>query len=426
MGEWSRAQIGAIREEVLAGRPRDGLAALLSDATGDPAPDIRLLDRLLLADRVFLVRPPDAPGLFFAGAAMSVSRPGPASTVRSFTGTGSSARTALARLTGEIAEFAARTAPHASPTPEVPDDAVVAAALAKDPALRAFRGRYAASTSGTVPAREITHANRVVPLPPWCFYAPRTTPAAGDPIGSGLAAAPDETVALVSSALELVERDATALWWHGGAAARPLAFHGAAKSEVDAYVSAIRAGRGSRHHRFLALAGGSGLPTVAAVSISDAGPDAAWGVATRCTATAAAKAAFREMCQIECGYRLIELKRQQAGDAALSTPDHEHLRTAAALAGAVRAGVLPAAAPVAVEATGDVADPLDHVRAAFDCLGLAWYALPLTAPEADLAVVKSLIPGLQSPDPSLTTERLERTLAETGGPPTALKGCKLT
>src|SRR5262249_26452850 len=127
--------------------------------------------------------------------------------------------------------------------------------------------------------------------------------------------------------LELIERDAASLWWHGGKRGR------AVPRDVEAAMAALlgelRAGVAApRRSWLLDITTDTGIPSVAALSCRPDGFGFAFGLAARGTLQAAARSAVLEMCQGELAYAVVEAKRRERGDAALNPKDHTHMQRA--------------------------------------------------------------------------------------------------
>lgn len=132
-------------------------------------------------------------------------------------------------------------------------------------------------------------------------------PVLEDANSTGCAAGADRDSALASALWECVERDAVALWWHGGLRAAPLALDLIDAHQPRLYWWLHQRARGTM---LLNLTTDIGLPVVAAVSSDDGGRVVATGTAARPLLEDAALAAVTEMVQTEVG---MELARA-AGD----------------------------------------------------------------------------------------------------------------
>src|SRR4029077_8814669 len=123
----------------------------------------------------------------------------------------------------------------------------------------------------------------------------------------------DPLDAALHGLLELVERDAVALWWRGGCPARIVP-----DASGSATLEHLRGGPTRRRSWLLDITSDVGVPVVVAASCNDDGFGLCCVFAARMTRAQAADAAVREMAQMELAYHLSNMKRQTRGDASLS------------------------------------------------------------------------------------------------------------
>lgn len=119
------------------------------------------------------------------------------------------------------------------------------------------------------------------------------------PVSTGCGAGPDHLTATLHGLLELVERDAVALWWRGGRRARLLPGDAGASA-----LARLRGGDTQRRTWFFDVTCDSRVPVVVAASCNDDGFGLCCGFAARTTLAGAAGAAAREMAQMELAYRI--------------------------------------------------------------------------------------------------------------------------
>lgn len=229
-------------------------------------------------------------------------------------------------------------------------------------------------------------------------------PGVGAPSG-GVAAGLDPAAACAAALLELLERDAVALWWYGDRPARAVPEALAEAWGLLALERRLRAGAtAARRTWFLELTGEFGLPVLAALSDDGAGGPPAMGFAAAREPAAAGRAALLELCQMELSQLLIGLKLRQEGPSALGPADRQ------ALARQERAAAL-AARPVAAALEGADRDALsqDALLERLAAKGLRAFQLDLARPGLGIAVVRVLVPGLEllplrAPGPRLAAE----------------------
>src|SRR5690606_17039258 len=117
------------------------------------------------------------------------------------------------------------------------------------------------------------------------------------PDSSGLAAGDSIDEAAGRALLELVERDAVAVWWYNRLKRPPLDF----ERESVPWLSGLEnhLGAAGHHIRVLDLTHDLGVPVAAAVSSDGSGRDLALGFGAGWTAEHAAAAALGELVQFE-------------------------------------------------------------------------------------------------------------------------------
>jgi ribosomal protein S12 methylthiotransferase accessory factor len=236
-------------------------------------------------------------------------------------------------------------------------------------------------------------------------------------LGGGCAAGESPAHATLAALLELVERDAAALWWVGGERPQAIGLEVLHEGGAAALIGELRQGIGTRRSWVLDISTDIAVPCAAAVSVDESGRSFACGLAARTSLEAAAKAAILELCQMELANYLVRLKLETGGEAALAAAD---LRTSRRMEGidAARCALLfatgaPAAAPPAPERT--VAEELRWV---VDRLGerkIECFAVDLTRKAIGVPCVQVLAPSLQTLPLRTRTARLEAAIARTGG-----------
>jgi ribosomal protein S12 methylthiotransferase accessory factor len=215
--------------------------------------------------------------------------------------------------------------------------------------------------------------------------------------------------ARLAAAMELIERDAVALWWRGGRRARPMG-----KVAVEAPLRA-RLDAGAR---LLDITTENGVPAVAAISFRADGAGFCCGTAARPDLAAAARAALVELCQNELAILLVEAKRSALGAAALNPRDLTHLRRHAV----VRDGAVPILHAEGAPGNpflpdGDAAAGLDTLAARLGATGMELLFLDQTRPGAGLPVLRAIVPGLACEPSTDIPPRLAETIARHGGGP---------
>jgi ribosomal protein S12 methylthiotransferase accessory factor len=400
--------------------PGAALLAALAERHGDA-----LARAAKLPDRLFLLRSPWAPGLRFVGGevhpARALNLPEHRSGAFSLAGSGDRLEDALASCLGEGVERLSQV--------ERAGDAVLqcscaaAAGQTLPAAQRLIETLLQDSPEGhNMPVawvRGQTAGREVLVPADWCLrrqtQGPLTIPGAA--LSTGCAAGATFEAAAARALLELVERDAVALWWIGGRRGRPLAGESAAMAEAVRLLGVLREDSKERASWLLDLTTDLGVPCVAALSVDAAGKGLACGFAARPTLEGAARAAVLEMCQMELALLVALAKREERGEAGLNEVDRRHLDRARRIAADRCDLIHPLGAPSA-----SVLPACDGPRAELDAL-LAQLAqrnieaalVDLTRPEPGIPVVHAVAPQLQLLPCGSHTDRLRQAIAATGG-----------
>lgn len=392
-----------------------GAALLRSTAERHGEAIARLAGRL---QRMFVLASPWAPGLSFVGAQASS-----AVGTLSLAGSGETLEEALASCVGEAAERLSQI--------ERPGDVLSAPpSAASADMMPAARGLVEAQLCVLGPpepavdwmrARVLGEADpRAVLVPAdWCLR--RVTPGplrdANAALSTGAAAAATPTSAAYRALLELIERDAAALWWIGGRRGRPLACDGPAAAEAHRILVALRRGVTTRATWLLDITSDIGVPVLAAVSAEADGRGLAFGLGARLSVAGAARAAILELCQIELGLQIARLKLAQRGDAGLTDLDRHHLRRAREIDAEACVLLHPAGIPHYYSEPGTLDDErqLGAVSAALARKSIAAAIVDLARADIGLPTAKAIAPALQPLPSGKITDRLAKAISAHGG-----------
>jgi ribosomal protein S12 methylthiotransferase accessory factor len=231
------------------------------------------------------------------------------------------------------------------------------------------------------------------PAPPGLAYC------AADPTGSAAGNSLEEAV--LQGTLELVERDALAIWWYNRVR-RPAV---ALDATADPWVGRLVAWHESRGRALWALdlTTDLGIPVVAAVSSRlDGGAEAPlFGFGAHLDAGLALTRALLELAQIDA-----QVARAGEQGRALDPTLAAWLREAT-LAGQpyLVAAAGPPAAPTNLE-TNDFREDIAICRRALARAGIGLYVLDQTRPDIGVAVAKVVAPGLRPFRPRFAPGRL--------------------
>ena len=278
--------------------------------------------------RLFQLPHPTAPGLCLVGA-----RVDPAAFIADWTGAGASATgkgmeplDAVLGCLGEAAEYLSQQTwgdealvVASRPPRSSLDDGSVAQLLD-------LAGHPAAPPPLAWARTRRLHDDAETWLPAALCYRRPAAPVPRIKLGSGCAVGATVAAAELHAMLELIERDAVALWWIGGRRPRRVSDRTARAAGVAALMDRLRGGRTDRRQWLLDISTDLAVPAIVSVSCAADGSGLACGFAARLDTADAIRAAVLEMCQMEIVIHLVHLKRAQQGDAALDTTDLAHLR----------------------------------------------------------------------------------------------------
>jgi ribosomal protein S12 methylthiotransferase accessory factor len=233
-------------------------------------------------------------------------------------------------------------------------------------------------------------------------------------LSAGCAAGQTSDMAAQRAILELVERDAAALWWLGGRPPRLLPAGSAALRAGMDLLQRLRNGQVARTTRLLDLTTDLELPAIAAVSIDADGTGLACGLAARSDAGDAACAALRELMQMELSAPLARLKLSERGEDGLNDADRRHLRRSA-----LQTERCPLLEPKLVGEAGGGSASRDLSAPTLGRLltrrGVRLAMIDLTRSDIGVPVLRAMSPDLQPLASWPVTQRLASVIAAHGG-----------
>lgn len=389
-------------ETATEGPSRDLLDRLgYLDGAADAAPHRAALLRAAAGfQRIFSLRAEDAPGLVALGAEVDAGclgvRDAPTGGV---SGTGLSFRAAFESCVGEGVEYIAQFV--------TPDDRLMSltaedalgeatqALRALWERLRPYRRDPDKSRSGWALAANLADGSPVRLPADLCFRRPAELRDINPPwpLSTGCGAGTDPLHATLHGLLELIERDALALWLRGGMRA-----HAVPPGPGAVLLGRLRGEAAvGRRTWLLDITSDIGVPVVVAAACNDDGFGLCRGVACRPTLAAAADAALMELAQMELGYRLSATKRAMRGETALNETDRQHLHRYMRIDVAATAALHPLAPPrpSCDLLSCDSITVLAGVRKRLEAAGVEVYAMNLTRPALGIAVTRTIAPGLE-------------------------------
>jgi len=383
------------------GPPRDLLARLdyLDDAIEQAPHRAAMLRAASGFNRIFMLEPVDAPGLVALGAEVDPASMGALGVpLSSVSGTGLTFREAFESCVGEGVE---RLSQYATGEDAIQHLVAEEALAGASPALRGvwellepYRHDRSGSITAWTNAADLADGQPVRLPADICLRRPAEERDIDPPwpLSTGCGAGPDHLTAVLHGLLELVERDAVALWWRGGRRARVVPGDAGA-----AVLARLRGGDSQRRTWFLDVTTDIRVPVVVAASCDDDGFGFCCGHAAGTTLANAAAAAVREMAQMELAYRLSATKRSVRGETALNEIDRQHLRRFTAVNVAATPALHPLAPPLPScdMPADDSLAVLGEVRQRLGVAGLAPCAVNLTRAVFGIPVVVAVCPGLE-------------------------------
>lgn len=405
------------------------LLAALADRHG-----AQLAQAASLPRRLFLLQAPWAPGLRLVGGQADPGRvlsDGAPHPPFSLAGSAESLEDALAACVGEAVERLSQI--------ERPGDVSLACSLDDvDPPVSPVVARQIeelVAKSQRPRGLEIAWVRgrsladgRALSLPAdWCLRGDGARPLAipGAAMSTGCAAGASFDAAASRALLELVERDAASLWWIGGQRPRPLAVDDPAMTEAARLLSSLRQECRRRASWLLDITSDLAIPCVAAVSVDEDGRGFACGLAARLTLKEAVRAAILEMCQMELAFPISLSKKMAGGEAALNDTDRRHLARATGIDAGSCELLHPLGPPRRLPQPAVGSDDLAVLRDTFGQHGIEAVLVDLRRPELDIPVVQAIVPELQLMPCEMTSKRLHRVIAATGGGQRSTKGIPL-
>ncbi len=360
---------------------------------------VALLRAAALFQRIFSLPSVDAPGLVALGAEVDAGCLGvPNAPTGGVSGTGLNFRQAFETCVGEGVEYISQFATAGDPIISAPPEQAMADAT---PEIRALWQRLRPHRRDhDAPLMDWAHAANLADGKPaylpadLCFRRPAELRAIDPPwpLSTGCGAGIDPLDATLHGLLELIERDAVALWLRGGLRPRLIP-----PGPGATLLPQLRGQQTKRRTWLLDISTDIRVPVVAAVACDDNGFGLCRGSACRPTVAAAADSALMELAQMELGFRISATKRAVRGDDALNDGDRQHIHRFTRINVAATASLHPAVPPTPSHdlLTYDKIELLAVLRERLAAVGLEVYALNLSRPALGIPVTRTIGPGLE-------------------------------
>jgi len=387
------------------------------DADGARQHRIRMLRAGAMMKSLFLVPMPLAPRLFLMGgmAHPDVFGEGFAESLgASVSGTGATLRQAFESCVGEGVELLSQF--------EQPGDIVAASHAVRvvDPFPSASVNSQGFDRMRTVEGVHLLSGQSVHIPADRCLRPRQGEDRTHAPfaLSTGCGAGRSLEAATLHGLLELIERDALALWWRGGRAAAQIDFARPEFADVRASMTQARDGEQGRWSWALDITTDVGVPCVVAISVDESGRKLACGSSARLSRAEALASAFREMCQMEISYDMVEAKLQQFGPGALNAIDRRHLARATGINVNCHP-LLLGTGPGSGETSSDfpsvaAEDRLTTLVRRLEEKGIEVFRVNLTRKALAIHVARVIAPDLQLDPCAFVSERLKRQREMTG------------
>jgi thiazole/oxazole-forming peptide maturase SagD family component len=374
-------------------------------------------------DRLFLVRSDFAPGGRFLAGQARVKSPGHAELIVNTIGGGLSLPQSVQSCLGEAAERLSildadpkimtwlSLGDFAREAPEDLAELVLKAAHA--------RGLAAGTDIACLAGQDPETGERVFIPAEWCCQSGDFGPSLanrGQPKSIGVAAGFSDQDAARRAILELIERDAIALWWLGGRRPKGFALEGQPMARAVATIGQFRQSSAERQTWLLDITTNLLIPCVVALSADRNLGDVCVGSAARLTFEAAIEAAIVELCQAEIGLEIALQRQARDGEKALTPDDRILLDRANTLTDPDDRMDLLAHDPYRANL-----EPLPHLSELDELIahlrhrGIRVYLLKQDRRDLSIPVMRAIAPSLQpypSADAGLVRDRLLRVCGE--------------
>ncbi len=388
-------------------------------------------------ERLFDLRAVDAPGLSVVGAIANPLRFGAetSAAIASATGKGLDSQTAILSCLGEAVEYLSRHPIASSRGPAVPaDDLETMTGLL---AIAGYGPDRPRNTDWT-PAERM-HDSRSVAIPAnLCFASgfDRPTPKPVVKLGTGSGVGATFHDACLHGMLELIERDAVALWWGGGRIGGKIPTERLQEASVDRLLQTLRQGKTGRRTWLIDITTDLDVPCVAALSCDPMGYTVTGGFAARLRIQDAMRAATVELCQAELAIHIVRLKLAQSGPDSLNEDDLQHIRRCQDLSVVdhqpLLEGVSAEPAGRGLGAADQARGPIQDVDNAAKILagklwekGVDFYAADVTHPDLQVPACRIVSGVLQAWPATTVSRRLSCVVEKTGGGPGLNSGIDL-
>jgi ribosomal protein S12 methylthiotransferase accessory factor len=239
-----------------------------------------------------------------------------------------------------------------------------------------------------------------------------------EPTSTGCGAGLTLEDAVLHGMLELVERDAFALWWIAGRPGRPIDLSTKTLTVANACLRALRGDKSTRLTWLLDISGDVDLPCIAAVSANEQGFEVSVGTACHPKPERAVESALTEMCLMELSHQVAKMKAQTSSGKTLNPKDEMHLKRSQELDAKSCPLLHPQGIPkyyAPSSSEGDFGQSSKAVAELLQSVDISVYFADLTSTDLGVPVAKCVSPDLQTYPFSQPSARLEQHIEKYGG-----------
>lgn len=221
---------------------------------------------------------------------------------------------------------------------------------------------------------------------------------------NGVATGKTQAEALHSAIMEVIERDAIALWWFGGQEAIRVSDTSLERLGVNQLARSVRRDR-ARHWWMLDITSDIGVPTFAALSSDLDGRRIVGGFCARQDPAESVQGAFLEMCQMELAQEIALRRSKMRGRENIGEMDAVWFERSEAL-NAIDYPELTGREGDRCFPPAELDDTVTEVAGMLGELGYTPYWVDLFRSDIGVPVVRAVVPGLQSIKPDWISRRL--------------------
>ncbi|MEP3244205.1 MAG: YcaO-like family protein [Sneathiella sp.] len=363
---------------------------------------------------LFILRSPEAENIWFFGAALSLSAFGIDHHPQTAQGTGGKSldpRASFEGCIGEAAEYLSFLQRKDDPLTTEHDMAGFSAGEKAWIDEKLGQIRTPLPKPGLTIRMTTATRNRAVFMPSELVLRSADKTIKTSSVGLGAGRQYEE--AAKTGLLEIIERDAAALWWYGGQVARRLDDRLISRSLLNLFSAAGR--QKERAFSFLDITSDLNIPVYVCFSSDPHGHQIACGFGCDPTPQKALSAAFFEMCQMELAYSISLGRLHRSDENALSDVDRLLIQRSKTLSlknnPQFQAG---RSSQASVPPPGD--HSLESLANRVRLQGFTPYFADLTRNDISIPVCRVIIPGLQLPDMQPITPRLQDARGRSGTP----------